>query len=207
MRSLHHRQPRTVGCSARRALELDPYANSFAKERVYAPLEVKVLKRQGRRSELRAMSVLSREEERNIRMVEAFAAAQAKRSQREADKAKKLENLGTGGTQSCCSEAPSFVATEHDLMNFSDFLNRLTPAVIEAGIIKITVPEELRIKLLPCVKPSWSEFPCKVQVMRCSSKHERLGSASLVGHHFGNPATTTIENIKRRTRKMQASLG
>ena len=140
-------------------------------------------------------------------MVEAFAAAQAKRSQREADKAKKLENLGTGGTQSCCSEAPSFVATEHDLMNFSDFLNRLTPAVIEAGIIKITVPEELRIKLLPCVKPSWSEFPCKVQVMRCSSKHERLGSASLVGHHFGNPATTTIENIKRRTRKMQASLG
>jgi hypothetical protein len=89
-------------------------------------------------------------------------------------------------------------------MNFSDFLNRLTPAVIEAGIIKITVPEELRIKLLPCVKPSWSEFPCKVQVVRRSSKH---GSAFLVGHHFGNPATTTIENIKRRTRKMQASLG
>jgi hypothetical protein len=153
------------------------------------------------------MTDMSREEERNIRMVEAFAAAQAKLLRREAKKAEKRENLGTGYKQSCCSQAPCFVASEHDLMNFTEYLNRLAPAVIEAGIIKITVPEELRVKFLPCTKPSWSEFPCKVQMMRYSSKHEQLGSAALVGHHFGNPATTTIESIKRHTKKLQSSLG
>jgi hypothetical protein len=153
------------------------------------------------------MSTLSREELRNVRMVEAFAAAEAKIAKRESMKLEVLRNVGVGKTQSCCSEAPCFVATEHDLINFTEYLTQLTPAVIEAGIIKITVPEELRVKFLPCSKPSFSEFPCKTQVMRCSSKHEELGSANLVGHHFGKRATTTLENLKSRTQKMRASIG
>jgi hypothetical protein len=102
-----------------------------------------------------------------------------------------------------CDLAPCFVATEHDLMNLTEYLNGLAPEVIKAGIIKITVPEELRVKLLPCSKPSRAEFPCKVQVMRCSSKHEAPGSANLVGHHYGH--STTVEKLKTYTEKTKAS--
>ena len=148
---------------------------------------------------------MSREELRNIAMVEAFAAAEAKNSQLKSQKLNApVHDVEFGNS---CAEAPCFVATEHDLMNLTEYLNRLAPAVIEAGIIKITVPEELRVKFLPCSKPSCVEFPCKVQVMRCSSRHEVLGSANLVGHHFGQSATTTVEKIKRRTRRMRASFG
>ncbi len=112
---------------------------------------------------------------------------------------------GNQNNSTCCSQAPCFVATEDDLMNFTEYLNQLAPAVIEAGIIKITVPEELRVKFLPCTKPSGS-FACKEQMMRYSSKHAELGSATLVGHHVVNPATTTIESIKQHTKKLQSSL-
>ncbi len=154
-----------------------------------------------------SLSTMSREELRNVRMVQAFAAAEAQLAQRESKKMAALNSVGIGKSQNCCSEAPCFVATEHDLMNLTEYLNQLAPAVIEAGIIKITVPEELRVKYLPCSKPAASEFPCKVQVMRCSSKHEGPGSANLVGHHFGKTATTTLENLKRRTKKLRASFG
>ena len=120
--------------------------------------------------------------------------------------AEKREHLGTGDKQSCCSQAPCFVATEHDLMNFTEFLNRLAPAVIAAGIIKITVPEELRVKFLSCTKPSGS-FPCKEQMMRYSSKRAQPGFATLVGHHVGNSATTTIESIQQHAKELQSSLG
>jgi hypothetical protein len=154
------------------------------------------------------MSTMSREELRNIAMVEAFAAAEAKNSQLQSQKLNApVHDVEFGKHHNSCAEAPCFVATEHDLMNLTEYLNRLAPAVIEAGIIKITVPKELRVKLLPCSKPSCVEFPCKVQVMRCSSRHEALGSANLVGHHFGQSATTTVEKIKRRTRRMRASFG
>jgi hypothetical protein len=152
-------------------------------------------------------SKMSREEKRNIQRVEQFTAAEAKNAILESKKSRMLHNLGSGYTQNCCSVAPCFVATENDLMDFSAYLNRLAPAAIEAGIIKITVPEELRAKLLPCLKPSFSDFPCKVQVMRLSSKHERIGAANLVGHHFGKSSSTTLESMIRRTKKMRSSLG
>jgi hypothetical protein len=154
------------------------------------------------------MSTMSREELRNIAMVEAFAAAEAKNAQLQCQKSNALlHDVEFGKHRNSCAEAPCFVATEDDLMNLTEYLNRLAPAVIEAGIIKITVPEELRVKLLPCSKPSCVEFPCKVQVMRCSSRHEELGSANLVGHHFGHSATTTLEKLKKRTRRMKTSFG
>ena len=118
-----------------------------------------------------------------------------------------VHDVESGTQYNSCAEAPCFIANEHDLMDLTEYLKRLAPAVIQAGIIKITVPEELRVKFLPCLKPSCVEFPCKVQVMRCSSRHEALGSANLVGHHFGQSATTTVEKIKRRTRRMRASFG
>jgi hypothetical protein len=115
-----------------------------------------------------------------------------------------MHHVESGKHLNSCAESPCFVATEHDLMNLTEYLNRLAPAVIEAGIIKITVPEELRVKLLPCSKPSCVDFPCKIQVMRCSSRHEALGSANLVGYDL---STTTLEKIKRRARRMRASFG
>ena len=115
-----------------------------------------------------------------------------------------MNHVESGKQHNICAEAPCVVATEHDLMNLTEYLNRLAPAVIEAGIIKITVPEELRVKLLPCSKPSCVDFPCKIQVMRCSSRHEALGSANLVGYDL---STTTLEKIKRRATRMRASFG
>jgi hypothetical protein len=150
---------------------------------------------------------MSREELRNIRMVEAFNAAQAKREQRQLQKSARLNAESTGPVPDCCSEAPCFVATEHDLMNFTEYLNRLAPAAIEAGIIRISVPLELRDKLMPCAKPSFSDFPCKVQEMRYSSRHEKSGAANLVGHVFGKSPTTTLESMMQRTKKMQSSIG
>jgi len=115
-----------------------------------------------------------------------------------------VHDVESGTQYNSCAEAPCFIANEHDLMDLTEYLKRLAPAVIQAGIIKITVPEELRVKFLPCSKPSCVEFPCKVQVMRCSSRHEALGSANLVGHDSG---TTTLKKIKKRTRRMRASFG
>jgi hypothetical protein len=148
---------------------------------------------------------MSREELRNIRMVEAFNAAQEKLKLRELKKSANFDVHCSGHLANCCSDAPCFVATERDLMNFTEYLNRLAPAAIEAGIIKITVPDNLRHKLMPCSKPSSSEFPCKIQTMRYSSKHEKSGSANLVGHLFGK--SSTLEKMMRRTAKMRSSLG
>jgi hypothetical protein len=161
----------------------------------------------GNKAHQRTKPNMSREELRNIRMVEAFSAAEAKRDRQQSQKLAKFDVESSGPAATCCSEAPCFVATERDLMNFTEYLNRLAPAAIEAGIIKITVPVDLRHKLMPCSKLPFTEIPCKTQTMRYSSKHEKIGTANLVGHAFGKSPTTTLEKLMRRTAKMKSSLG
>jgi hypothetical protein len=154
------------------------------------------------------MTSISREEARNVRLVEAFVAAQKRKSRIDPPKlAHNFKDLNSGPSQTECREAPCFVATEHDLMNLTEYLQRLSPAVIEAGIIKISVPEELRVKFLPCSKPSHANIPCKEQIMRYISKHEEIGSANMIGYRFGKCASTTIENMIHRKSRVRASLG
>ncbi len=49
---------------------------------------------------------MSREELRNIRMVEAFNVAQAKREQRQLQKSARLNAESSSPVPDCCSEAP-----------------------------------------------------------------------------------------------------